>query len=90
METRYEFYDLFPLMKDNKIRVGNLLVVYNKEDESIVDYYEVTDKDIVMISDNSMCLFDNFYIQELLRSWEFSIIFREKDKQKILDKLSKL
>ena len=90
MNNKYEFYDLFPMIKENKIRVGNVLVVYNKEDSSIVDYYEVTEKDIVMLADKKMCLFDNFYIQELLKSWEFSVIYKEKDKQKILDNLSKM
>lgn len=83
---RYSADYLLTMLREKKIRKGNLIILYSRENED-VDYYLVTDKDLVMLRDNSICLFDNFYILDFVKKWEFSVVFNNEEKQKIINQI---
>jgi hypothetical protein len=81
------FYDLFRMIKERKIRNGDILVVYHKTDKDFVDYYAVQEKDfkwLVCNEEDRIWLFDNFFVQDLLDNFCFKVIFKDKEKKEIL------
>lgn len=84
------FYDLFKMIKEKKVREGDILVVYSKTDEDFIDYYRVQDKDIIWLQcekNERVWLFDNFFLVDLLDNYYFKVIFKDKEKQEIFEKL---
>lgn len=84
------FYDLLKMIREKRIREGDILVVYSKIEENFIDYYIVQNKDIKWLraSENDcIYLFDNFFLIDLLENYCFKVIFKDKEKQEILDKL---
>lgn len=81
---RYSADCLLNMIKERKIRKGNIIILYSLNTEDI-DYYLVTDKDIVMLKDNDICLFDNFHMFDFITNWEFSVVFSNEEKQKIIN-----
>jgi hypothetical protein len=75
------------MIKQNHIRKNDFIVVYNKEDQTEEDYYMYNGNDFKWLLDNSIYLFDNFYISNLIENWEFSVAYKEEDKKKILEKI---
>jgi hypothetical protein len=74
------------MLKERKIRKGNIIILYSLETDD-VDYYLVTEKDLVMLADNETCLFDNMYIMDFIKKWEFSVVFNNEEKQKIISQI---
>ena len=89
MLKRYDFCDLFRMIKQNKIRKNDFIVIYNKEDKDLVDYYEFNGKDFKWLPDKECWLFDNYFITVLMNDWEFSIVYKEEEKEKILKNFNK-
>lgn len=89
MGTRYAGYNLLKMMKENKIRIGDILVVYCKKDPSFIDYYKVGERDIYWLRDDteSTYLFDNFLLFQFITDYEFSVIFNKDLKENILKKI---
>ena len=89
MGTRYAGYNLLKMIKENKIRNGDILVVYRKDDPSFVDYYTVGERDIYWLLDpeNSTYLFDNFLLLQFVRDYEFSVVFNKELKENIIKKI---
>ena len=88
-ENKFRKYSgdyLLTMLKEKKIRKGNLIVLYSLEEDE-EDYYLVTDKDIVMLVDNSVGLFNNIYILDFIKKWEFSVIFNDEEKKKIISRV---
>lgn len=83
---RYKTTELLKMLADRQIRKGDIIALYSLSSDEI-DYYCVTDKDIVMVADNETCLFDNLYLKDLITKWEFSVIFNEEEKQKIINQI---
>ena len=83
---RYKTTEILTMLKDKKIKKGDIIAFYSLNSND-TDYYFVTDKDIVMVADNETCLFDNLYLKDLINNWEFSIIFNNEEKQKIINKI---
>ena len=83
---RYSADYLFTMLKERKIRKGNIIILYSLETDD-VDYYLVTEKDLVMYADNETCLFDNMYIMDFIKKWEFSVVFNNEEKQKIISQI---
>lgn len=84
------FYDLFKMMKERKIRDGDILVVYSKTDDEFVDYYAVQEKDfrwLLCEKTERVWLFDNFFVVDLLDNYCFKVVFKDKEKQEIFNKL---
>lgn len=81
---RYSADCLLNMIKERKVRKGNIIILYSLNTDDI-DYYLVTDKDIVMLKDNDICLFDNFYMFDFITNWEFSVVFSNEEKQKIIN-----
>ena len=77
---RYKTIDLLTMLKERQIRKGDIIALYSLVTDDI-DYYFVTEKDIVMVADNETCLFDNMYLKDLINKWEFSVIFNDEEKQ---------
>ena len=75
------------MIKQNHIRKNDFIVVYNKEDQTEEDDYMYNGNDFKWLLDNSIYLFDNFYISNLIENWEFSVAYKEEDKKKILEKI---
>lgn len=89
MGARYAGYNLLKMMKENKVRKGDILVIYNKEDSDFIDYYEVGERDIYWLQDetNSTYLFDNYLLFQFVNNYEFSVIFNKEQKKQILSKI---
>lgn len=87
MPKKHDFCELFRMIKQNHIRKNDFIVVYNKEDQTEEDYYMYNGNDFKWLLDNSIYLFDNFYISNLIENWEFSVAYKEEDKKKILEKI---
>lgn len=83
---RYKTIDLLTMLKERQIRKGDIIALYSLVTDDI-DYYFVTEKDIVMVADNETCLFDNMYLKDLINKWEFSVIFNDEEKQKIINQI---
>ncbi len=83
---RYGTENLLTMFKENRIRTGDIIALYSLNSEDI-DYYIVKDKDIVMVVDETTCLFDNMYLKDLLNNWEFSVIFNDEEKKKIINQI---
>ncbi|MBP3707543.1 MAG: hypothetical protein J6J36_02905 [Clostridia bacterium] len=84
------FYDLFKMMKERKIRNGDILVVYSKTDDEFIDYYAVQEKDFIWLlceKTERIWLFDNFFVADLLDNYCFKVVFKDKEKQEIFNKL---
>lgn len=84
------FYDLFKMIKEKKIRDGDILVVYSKTDKDFVDYYSVQEKDfrwLICERDERVWLFDNFFVNDLLENYCFQVVFKDKEKQEIFRKV---
>ena len=81
------FYDFFKMIKENRVRKGDILeLVIENEEEKIKDYYIITNKDVRWLKDNSVYLWDNFFLFELLDDWKFNVIYKENEKKEILER----
>ena len=81
------FYDFFKMIKENRVRKGDILeLVIENEEENIRDYYIITNKDVRWLKDNSVYLWDNFFLFELLDDWRFNVIYKENEKKEILER----
>ena len=60
----HSFYELFGMMKERKVREGDILVIHENKDKEFRDYYIVTKKDIVWLVDNSSYIFDNYFSEK--------------------------
>lgn len=81
------FYDFFKMIKENKIRKGDILeVVAESDGEILKDYYIVTGKDVRWLKDNFIYLWDNFFLFDLLEEWKFNVIYKENEKKEILER----
>lgn len=88
--NKHSCYDLLRMIKENKIRKGDILVLINKEDPALKDYYITTDKDFKWLrnEEDNLYLFDNFYLKNLLTDWDFTVVFRNDEKEKILNEIN--
>ena len=82
----HSFYELFGMIKERKVREGDILVIHENKDKEFRDYYIVTKKDIVWLVDNSSYIFDNYFLFELFEKFSFEVVFRDKEKQAIIKK----
>jgi len=81
------FYDFFKMIKEKKIRKGDVLeVVAESDGEILKDYYIVTDKDVRWLKDHFIYLWDNFFLFDLLEGWKFNVIYKENEKKEILER----
>lgn len=85
----HSFYELFGMIKERKVREGDILVIHENKDKEFRDYYMVTKKDIVWLVDNSSYIFDNYFLFELFERFSFEVVFRDKEKQAIMKKIRK-
>ena len=83
----HSFYELFGMIKERKVREGDILVIHENKDKEFRDYYIVTKKDIVWLVDNSSYIFDNYFLFELFEKFSFEVVFRDKEKQAIIKKI---
>lgn len=87
---KYNFINILNMIHNNKIRQDDLIILYNKSDKNLVDYYRYDGKDFIWLVDKDICLWENFYMITLLNEWEFSVIYNANEKKKILDNFDKL
>ena len=89
--NKHSCYDLFRMIKENRIRKGDILVLINKEDPTLKDYYITTDKDFKWLLNeaDSIYLFDNFYLKNLLTDWDFTVVFKSEEKEKVFMEIRK-
>ena len=89
--NKHSCYDLFRMIKENRIRKGDILVLINKEDPTLKDYYITTDKDFKWLrnEEDSLYLFDNFYLKNLLTDWDFTVVFKSEEKENVFREMRK-